>query len=104
MISIRVTDTVFLNALPSSWEVETINCPQATPGSIWRRRYLREVTSLQMRPDFEYLRIGDTSRFHETELWCAVRTDISDPYYRTPSGRNIWRRHRPSDLKRPKLA
>jgi hypothetical protein len=101
LLSTRVTDTVYLDALPLAWDVEEIRCPQATPGSVWCRRYLREVTSLEMQIGFEYLRIGDTHRYHETELWCTVGTPGAfDNYYRTPSGRTVWRRHRPTDLTR----
>lgn len=103
MRSIRVSDTIFLNALPSAWKVEEVRCPQATPGSIWRRRYLREVTCLQIRPGFEYLRIGETHKFHETELWCSTAKGDDNPHYRTLSGRTLWRRHNPNVLKKPTL-
>lgn len=103
----HVTDTEYLDALPLTWNVEAIRCPELTPGSKWARRYIREVTILEMQMGFEYLRIGDTHRFHETELWCTI-TDRSyqeekqagyyayGELYRTPSGRTVWRRHNPS--------
>lgn len=98
-MSRRVTDTVYLDALPLAWNVEPAGSYQSTPGSMWLRRYLREVTSLETQIGFEYLRIGDTHRFHETELWCTCQAGTCfDDYYRTPSGRAVWRRHRPSDL------
>ena len=98
-MSRRVSDTVYLDALPLAWNVKEISCERATPGSVWCRRYIREVTSREMQIGFEYLRIGVTHRFHETELWCTFcASSCFDGYYRTPSGRAVWRRHRPADL------
>lgn len=109
---VRVTDHVYIDALPHDWELYEQPMPQATPYTRWLRRIVREnVPHGGLELGFEYLTMPGTGvgsvavKYYETELWYTTTAKARpDPHSKTPTGRRVWRRHfTVQQMKKPNL-